>query len=97
MVEFLPSKQAVAGSNPVSRSIWFPRARSSGAERSAHNRLVVGSKPTEPTYFIIPSTVLLFFIQSRGLPVVYYCCRLSKNNLLNIALFTEGKDGSSIA
>ena len=26
------------------------RARSSGAERSAHNRLVVGSIPTEPTF-----------------------------------------------
>ena len=27
-------------------------ARSSAAERSAHNRLVVGSNPTEPTYFL---------------------------------------------
>ena len=62
MAEYLPSKQVVAGSNPVSRSTQTSglshhlksdklklRARSSAAERSAHNRLVVGSNPTEPT------------------------------------------------
>ena len=49
MAESLPSKQVVAGSSPVSRSIISVWARSSAAERSAHNRLVVGSNPTEPT------------------------------------------------
>ncbi len=46
MVESLPSKQVVAGSSPVSR-FW---ARSSVVERSAHNRLVAGSNPAEPTF-----------------------------------------------
>ena len=32
-------------------NILCERARSSVAERSAHNRLVVGSKPTEPTIY----------------------------------------------
>jgi hypothetical protein len=62
LAESLPSKQVVAGSNPVSRSTQTPglsqhpksvklklRARSSAAERAAHNRLVVGSNPAEPT------------------------------------------------
>lgn len=31
-------------------SVLRPRARSSAAERSAHNRLVVGSNPAEPIY-----------------------------------------------
>ena len=56
MVEFLPSKQGVAGSSPVSRFVesvsgverW---ARSSAAERPAHNRLVAGSNPAEPTTY----------------------------------------------
>jgi hypothetical protein len=60
VVEFLPSKQAVAGSSPVSRStelgchenfqFSWPKewARSSVAERPAHNRLVAGSNPAEP-------------------------------------------------
>ena len=34
--------------------VFLPRARSSGAERSAHNRLVVGPNPTEPrTYDVL--------------------------------------------
>ena len=62
MVELLPSKQAVAGSSPVSRfelqsphqRPWFAGiglsgAHSSAAERPAHNRLVAGSNPAGPT------------------------------------------------
>ena len=41
-----PSKLIFVGSSPIARS--KSGARSSAAERTAHNRLVVGSNPTGP-------------------------------------------------
>ena len=38
--------------------IYLIRARSSVAERAAHNRLVVGSNPAEPT-FVFPNRVII--------------------------------------
>ena len=35
-------------------SYFFFGARSSAAERAAHNRLVVGSNPAEPTFIFLP-------------------------------------------
>ena len=66
------------------------RARSSAAERSAHNRLVVGSNPAEPTSEAnFPQNATDFYKKSHVLPEVTEL--LQFRELLSILLGSKGR------